>query len=491
MAIIFLRVWFDRKSRMNKPAHRPLTTDHRPPLNRPLDKAIIALLFASVVFTALAHGAVEAWSRAVFEILVAVLILLWAMKWVADKRIEIKIPAMALPVAALFVLGVAQSVAITDEAGRRTGISMDVEATRTATTALFFLMVCCLATANFFDGAERLRALAKFLVVYGLALAVFALIQHFAWDGRFYWFRQTAQQNVFGPFVNRNHYAGYIEMLAPLPMALIASRGLAREARLFYGFAAVMMGLSVVVSLSRGGMISLAAGMMFVLIASLRRARRERHGATQNRLSSVLFAVLIAASILVGVLWIGADPVIDRIAQTISDAPRAETEHFSRGWMWQDSWSIFRAHPFTGAGLGAFETAYPIYGHGNGRLVVAQAHNDYLQALTDAGILGGLAALAFIALVIRSFAKAIKTKDPLVGAFAVGCGGGLFAMLVHSLFDFNLQLPANALVFLFLSSVLSCIGAFAQSQSAPHLLGRKASFGPTTPVREASQGKII
>jgi O-antigen ligase len=234
-------------------------------------------------------------------------------------------------------------------------------------------------------------------------------------------------------------------------------------------------------------MISLAAGMLFVLMASIYRARRtRREGASQTRLSAILFAVVVAASILVGVIWIGADPVIDRIAQTITDSPQGEREHFSRQAMWRDSWAIFRAHPFMGAGLGAFETAYPIYGHGNGRLIVAQAHNDYLQALTDAGILGGLAALSFIALVFRSFVKAIKSKDSFAGAMAVGCSGGLFAMLVHSLFDFNLQLPSNALVFLFLSSVLSCIGAFAQSQSAPAAIKRNASFSPTASVREAS-----
>ncbi|MEW6209370.1 MAG: O-antigen ligase family protein [Acidobacteriota bacterium] len=460
---------------MNTSDHRPLYTDHRP-----VDKAIIVLLLAAVVFTALAHGAVEAWSRAVFEIIVAVLLLLWAIKWVADKRLEIKIPATLLPLMALFVAGLAQSVAIRDETGRRTGVSMDIEATRVTTTTIFFLLVCCLAAANLFLSAERLRALSKFLVVYGLALAVFALIQHFSWDGRFYWLRPTAQQSVFGPFVNRNHYAGYMEMLAPLPLAMLFGRGAGREARLFYGFAAVMMSLSVAVSLSRGGMISLAAGMMFVLIASVGRARRERH--SQNRLSAILLAAVIAASILVGVVWIGADPIIDRIAQTISDSPHAETEHFSRGWIWRDSWSIFRAHPFAGAGLGAFETAYPLYGHGSGRLVVAQAHNDYLQLLTDAGIFGGLAALSFIALVIRSFMKAIKANDPRVRAIATGCGGGLFAMLIHSLFDFNLQLLSNALVFLFLTSVLSCIGAFAQT--APDVLNRKASLSPTAYVRE-------
>jgi O-antigen ligase len=464
---------------MNTSDRQPLT-DHWPLTTGRLDKAIILLLLASVVFTALAHGAVEAWARSVFEILVAVLLLLWAIKSVADKRLEIKIPAASLPLIALFALGLAQSIAVRDGAGRRTGISIDVEATRVTTTTIFFLLVCCLAAANFFLSAERVRALSKFLVVYGLALAVFALIQHYSWDGRFYWLRPTAQQNVFGPFVNRNHYAGYMEMLAPMPLAMLFSRRAGREARLFYGFAAVMMSLSVVVSLSRGGMISLAAGMIFALIVSLLIARRER--APRSRFSAILTAAVIAVSILVGILWIGADPVIDRIAQTISDSSGAETEHFSRSWIWRDSLAIFLAHPLMGAGLGAFETAYPLYGHGNGRLIVAQSHNDYLQLLTDAGIFGALVALCFIALVIRSFTKAIRASDPSVRAVAAGCGGGLFAMLVHSLFDFNLQLPSNALVFLFLTSVLSCIGAFAQT--APDVPNRKASSSPTTYVRE-------
>src|SRR4029450_4192615 len=120
---------------------------------------------------------------------------------------------------------------------------------------IFFLFVCYLVTANFYTTSKRLRALAIFLIIFGLALAIFAMIQHFTWEGRLFWFRpaRTAGSGTGGPFVNRNHFAGYMEMLIPIPLALALSRAAVRsEARLFFGFAAAIMSIALVASLSRG-----------------------------------------------------------------------------------------------------------------------------------------------------------------------------------------------------------------------------------------------
>ncbi len=452
----------------------------------PLDRTIIVGLMIALVFTILAHGAVEAWSVAIFEVIVTALVLAWAVKAVIEKRFEIRMPLTALPIVALLAAGLAQSLAWTDSEGRRVGLSMDIDATRNAVRVIFFLLVCFLIGANFFARSERLRLLANFLIVLGLALAVFSMIQHFSWDGRFYWLRPTARTNVFGPFVNRNHYAGCMAMLIPIPVGLMAAR-VSSEARLFYGFAAMMMGLSVVVSLSRGGMISLAAGMIFVLLLMLHRSRIEKRS-TRSFLSPLLAFILVAVAIAAGIIWIGSDPIIDRIAQTVADARGGDEGFLSRNWMWRDTWAIFRARPLTGAGLGAFETVYPIYGHSDGRLVVAQSHNDYLQALADAGVVGGAAAVCFIALVFRDVMRGMRSKDPVIAGLAIGCGGGLFDMAVHSLFDFNLQIPSNALLFLLLSSVVSCMGAIsAETRPAAALpLSRRDSPDSTSSIREVT-----
>src|SRR6185503_4909248 len=144
---------------------------------------------------------------------------------------------------------------------------------RAGVTVLFFLFLAFMIAANFFTARDRLRALVNFMVVYGLSMAVFALIQYFAWDGKLLWVRPTAAFSVFGPFVNRNHFAGYMEMLIPLPVALIVVRYGRSELRLFYAFAAAMMGIAAVISLSRGGMIGILASLMFLLFMSVRLPR--------------------------------------------------------------------------------------------------------------------------------------------------------------------------------------------------------------------------
>src|ERR1044072_4222583 len=229
-------------------------------------RAITIGLLIAIVFTALAYGAVEPWAVALFEIIVLMLVLPWAIKIIADRRIELTIPRAALPIAGVVAIGLAQSVAITGRDGTWHSLSMNVEFTRAAVTVLIFLLISMVIAANFLTTRKQMSAIATFLTFFGLAIAVFALVQHFTWNGRFYWLRRnTVSTSPFGPFVNHNHFAGYMEMLIPIPVALVVTRAVRGEMRLLYGFAAMMMGVATVVSLSRGGMISLVAGLAFIL----------------------------------------------------------------------------------------------------------------------------------------------------------------------------------------------------------------------------------
>src|SRR5262249_17761740 len=156
-----------------------------------------------------------------------------------------------------------------------------------------------------------------------------------------------------------------------------------------------------------------------------------------------------------GVLWVGVDPVVNRIA---GQSEKAETFFTSRGWLWRDTAAVIQANPLFGVGMGAFQTAYPIYSKSDGSLQVAQAHNDYLQILADFGVAGFAAAAWFLVSIGRAFKYGIRSRDRLLAGMALGGGAGIFAMLVHSLFDFNLQIPSNALLFLLLAAVVSHIG---------------------------------
>jgi O-antigen ligase len=429
-----------------------------------LGKTITIGFLVVVVFTAVAHGAVEPWSVFVFEALVVILLILWSIKVLADRRLKLNIPQLAWPIAALAVVGLAQSIAIDDGSGRWRSLSMNVGFTRGAVTVLIFLLISFLIAANSFSNRGRLSGLSRFLVIYGLAMALFGIVQYFSWNGRFFWLRPTEVTTPFGPFANHNHFAGYMELLIPIPIALIITRAVTTELRLLFGFAAILMGLAAVLSLSRGGIISIAAAMLFLVVMSLWLPRAGKKRSPRGRLphlaSQALIIIAIVGVISAGILWIGADPVIKRVTQgqqQSGDSP-PETFYSSRGWVWRDTFTMIRSHPLLGVGMGAYETAFAIYTKSDGSLRVPQAHNDYLQVVADCGVVGGVIALWFIALVFRAVARGTRSRDPLYSGLALGSGAGIFAMLVHSLFDFNLQLPANALLFLLLSAVAVHVG---------------------------------
>lgn len=444
-------------------------------MNTRLDQSISTGLLVAIMFTALAHGAVEPWSVGIFRLLVIVVLALLVCKAMLDKQLSLTIPALFWPVIGLFALGLVQSLALNDANGQLLTLSHDVEATRLTVTTFFFILAGGLIAASFWQESERLRAVTRTLVIYGLALALFALIQELSWGGSFYWIRPLSWEapSAFGPFVNHNHFAGYIELLLPLPAGLLITRTVRGPERMLYLFAAALMGVAVIMSLSRGGMISLAAELIFLGGMSVSRARTPDYLEHRTRINrrialipsgaSAFFSRIGAVGVIVfaifaGIIWIDAEPVIHRVTkgQVIgTEAARQEETFFSsRGWIWQDTLKMIRANPITGVGLGAFGTVYPAYSR-NDQLNVSQAHNDYLQILADGGLIGGGLALWFLILLVRAIRYGCYAGDPFYGGLALGCSAAVIGMLVHSLFDFNLQLPSTSLLFLALTAMLA------------------------------------
>ncbi len=427
-------------------------------MNRRLEKVILFGLIGTVIFTTLAHGAVETWSLAVFELAIIVLTTLWGIQAVINQQLTLRIPRVVLPLGGLLLWGLIQSIVYTDQAGQRHSLSMDVEATRQTTTVIFIILLALLLAASVLAQREYLAKLPLFLAGYGFALALFGLIQYFAWDGRFFWWRETADTvtSPFGPFVAHNHFAGYMELLLPIPIALIIMQVGRVEARIFYGFAAALMGGATLASLSRGGFISLFAQLIFFAATApfiaCRQARKS------EKIAAPLIAVVvITLAIGASIYWIGLEPVINRIAQgqLVTSDPKEESFLVSRGWIWRDTTMMIRAHLSTGVGLGAFETAFPIYSQSDGALQIGQAHNDYLQLVAEAGIVGVVLLLWFLGIVLHQTFRGIQARDPLWAALALGGGGSMVGMMVHSIFDFNLQLPSHALLFVLLTAVLA------------------------------------
>ena len=302
------------------------------------------------------------------------------------------------------------------------------------------------------------------VVVGGVLVAAYGLVARLAFGDKLYGFLTVPTIAPFGPFVSKNHFAGYVEMVACLAVGLTA--GLADEARrgterlgwldsrragwiVLAGGAAAGLVLTVPVCLSRGGVVSLAAGLVaFVLI----RLSTRRSLPGSPRALAVAAAGLLVVGF--GVAWSLPPEARSRVS-TLASTRTGGPDPFRLG-VWRDSLRLAASSPLLGTGFGAFEDALPRLKTAAGDMRVEHAENDYVELLAEGGgaaiALVGLAAVSAFGLALRR----IRTEPHrLARGVAAGALAGVAALLVHSAFDFNLRIPSNALLFCLLFAMAS------------------------------------
>jgi O-antigen ligase len=439
-----------------------------------IDTVVGVGLLVAIVFTVLAHGAVESWSVGIFEIWIILLLFTWSTKVLIGRGIRLNIPVTFWPIAAFLAFGLLQSLQFGDSDGNITSLSRDVEATKTTVLILFFLLASHLIAADVFESEKRALFLIRFLTVFGVVLSIFSLIQYLTKESIFFWTNPGLAVGPWlsGPFVNHNHFAGFIELIIPLPIALVVT-GAARESRILYGFGAAIMTAAAILTASRGGMISIAAGLILVAGSGYSFSRTKTSRPRNLDDKHVLFSyssgikrlvaiMALIAAFVGGIMLLGLDPVIERLPSNESIGVGNNTESFetSRGWIWRNSFKVFEAHPLTGTGMGSFETVFPLYSPGfvatpTGKAQVwERTHNDYLQVLTDTGLIGAAIAIWFLASLLFAARQGLRSKSRISQGLAIGCSAATLSILIHSLFDFNLQIPSTSLLFLILVALL-------------------------------------
>jgi O-antigen ligase len=294
------------------------------------------------------------------------------------------------------------------------------------------------------EGRWRLR-LARAVVLTGAAMTLEALVQAATSGSRIYGlYRPDADWAVFGPYVNRNHFAGYVVMAIPLALGFTAEA--ARELRAAFqrrragwlafgdpeGSQAVRRGAEAVV-LIVGLAASRSRGGLLAFLVSLAALPRAFHRAWRGLLVITLVLLASAAFVDLGPLRRGFE---------------SRGIHASRLVLWADILPMVRSFPVLGCGLNAFATAYPRHQTVLRAEWVGQAHNEYLQALVDTGILGVGLLVALLFLVLRA-AWLAAPRSPL----DAGILGALLALAVHNLVDFNWQIPANAATYASLAAL--------------------------------------
>lgn len=412
----------------------------------------------AIVLTTLAYGTVHYWAMGAFALSAAGLVVFWCVDGMTLRSVQFNRNALQFPLLAFILLGFVQLLPLrsaADNAGLplslSRSLSLDPYSTRLVLVQLISLFIYFVATLIFTDSPRRLRTLARVITIFGFFLAMFGLTQSLTTDGtRVYWFRELAQSTAFGPFINRHHFAGYMELAIAVPLGLLFSGAIENYKRPLYAFAAAMMGVSLIMTNSRGGIISLAAELFFlVLIAGPAAKKKEK----SKRLRAMVLRAALAAGLVVilfgGTLVVGGADVFNRLLGTVNASdPTTGRSHF-----WSVTLDVIKAHPIVGSGLGSFGVIYTRYDSRNGFYRLEQAHNDYLQTLSDGGILGGLIGLSFLVILFRKGFERRDTEDKFRRGIATGALAGCFAVLVHSAFDFTLHTTANALLFLVLAAL--------------------------------------
>ena len=228
-----------------------------------------------------------------------------------------------------------------------------------------------------------------------------------------------------------------------------------------------MMGVALILTNSRGGIISLVAEVLFlVLIVGLRRKSHARESAEKNRrvrggIARATLGLALIIGILVATVFFGGEQALSRFVGSVNtEDPTTGRAHF-----WNVTLDIIRAHPLIGTGLGAFGVVYTRYDTRNGLYRLEQAHNDYLQVLSDGGIIGAALGLFFIIALFRMGLQRRESSDEFRQGVATGALAGCFAVLVHSFFDFTLHTPSNALLFLVLAALATLNGRVESKSS--------------------------
>jgi O-antigen ligase len=337
----------------------------------------------------------------------------------------------------------------------RHALSIEPAATWTA-LALFVAFVLLLLGTTRALSTTGARRLVEGITILGVVLALVGIIQSPLCVGRIYgfWTPESAGGAAFGPFVNRNHFAGWMLMGLPLALGLLSAaiaKGL-RRARpgwrnrllwfaspnanrlILIGAATILMALSLVLTMSRSGMTAFTLSLVLVgwfVTRSLQSGWRKA--------AAIVYLMLMAAAVIG---WAGASTITTRFSTTAGDFK-------DRKGAWEDAVTIASAFPVAGTGLGTYGVATLFYQQHDLAQHYEQAHNDYLQLLAEGGALIAIpVALIILALTLET-RRRVRETDAGSTAYWLRAGAitAIVAMALQESVEFSLQMPGNAALF--------------------------------------------
>jgi O-antigen ligase len=313
---------------------------------------------------------------------------------------------------------------------------------------MFFLVTQC------FWQTALAKGFGIFFSIYGFFVALFAIAQEFTSNGKIYWVVPNKNLGWFyGPYVNHSHYAGLMEMLVPIPLVIAMANLFGRPIRLLFAFSALLMGGTIFLSQSLGGMLAFTVEIGLLVVFLAKRRSRGR----------LLLLGALCIALAAGVILLRPHGLGERLANLQHPIARGGAE--MRVAVVKDSVKMVKQRPLLGWGLGVFPIVYPSFRSFYSNFYVNEAHNDFVQLLIETGIAGFILISTFLVLIYYAGVASIgewryEPSATMALAALIGCTG----LLVHGLADFNLRIPANAALFVALAGLSTAAGASEHAQ---------------------------
>ena len=255
-------------------------------------------------------------------------------------------------------------------------------------------------------------------------------------------------------YYNHNHLAGYLEMAIPMILGLFLT-GLKKGRLIFIIILTLILFSALILSLSRGGWIGAFAGLFFFALSLF----FNRHFNKKK-----LVAVLAGGFVVVVIIVLSSTPAVKRI---LSFEQQSEIPNFqARVIVWKGAVQAIKIRPLLGTGPGTFSTIFTQYQPPGFKVRYFRAMNDYLHFATEIG-LPIIAIMVWMAIIIykKGFSK-LQNPSRQVRGVTLGAMSGITAILTHSIVDFNLHIPANALLFTVLTAiVMAPVPKYYQNES--------------------------
>jgi hypothetical protein len=373
------------------------------------------------------------------------------LRWTATLLpAYVLLQVVPLPMAVLRVLSPARALAMDALGPVGAKVSFASLSVFPAGTFQYFLLVC------------------GYMVIFLLVSTVMELFEDGRWPaiwpvigiaafeaglGLWQYFGGTDERIRWGTYANHNHYSGFLEMA--LPFAVIYPIALLRRTRSRWHSSvtpalaasgvwalAVLMFVGIILSFSRMGFIATLSSLF--VMGTLALGATQLSWLTGSRGRRWVGIGMVAALVLTSFVFLPPDRLIQRFAGLVSTD---ELTSEGRTHLLVETIPLVRAYPVFGCGLGGYETAFSRFKISGALVTDDFVHNDYLQLLAELGLVGFVigATLAF-SVVRMALRGAVKSSDPEARYFAAACVGALSAIGLHSLADFNLYIPANAML---------------------------------------------